>query len=248
MTEDFSSLIFITFFFLILLFKITIHFIKSKEKKGLNLPPGSYGWPFLGETLEFFRRSLEGRPEKFIKDRMEKYKSHVLKTSLLGENVAILCGPAGNKFLFSNSNKLVTTWWPKSVKKLLGPCITTIGSNEGMQMRKMVLYFFSPDAFIKLYSKSMNLITHQHIKTHWQGKEVVNVHQTIRIFTFEVVCRVLTSIEDEKRIEKLGTLFNIFVRGVISVPINLPGTRFYKAKRAIIALKKDLSSLVRERR
>ncbi|GFQ08335.1 beta-amyrin 28-oxidase, partial [Phtheirospermum japonicum] len=209
---------------------------------------GSYGWPILGETLEFLRVGLNGTPDKFMKDRMEKYKSHVFKTSLMGEHMVVLCGPAGNKFLFSNENKLVTVWWPSSVRRLLGPCVATSGGDEGKQMRKMVSCFMSPDAFTRLYIKTMDLVSQQHIKTHWQGTEEVKVFPTIKLYTFELACRLFMSLEDPVRISNLATLFNVFLKGIISIHFDFPGTRFYNAKKATSAIKNHLRIIVSRRR
>lgn len=222
--------------------------VSIKKKKTLNLPPGSYGWPILGETIEFLGAGVQGTPEKFLTHRMEKYKSpHVFKTRLMGEPMAVLCGPTGNKFLFSNENKLVTVWWPGSVRKLLGPCIATTGGEEGRQMRKMVSYFMSPDAFTRLYIKTIDMVSQQHINTHWQGKTEVKVFPTIISYTFELACRLFLSLEDPDQISNLANLFNVFLKGVISLPINLPGTRFYKANKATYAIKKQLLKIVRHR-
>uniref|UniRef100_A0A1W7HBW4 Cytochrome P450 n=1 Tax=Scoparia dulcis TaxID=107240 RepID=A0A1W7HBW4_SCODU len=243
--------------FILIVVAITLFLVLLKHEIGkpassvrsLNLPPGSYGWPVLGETMEFLRAGVDGAPEKFIKERIEKYESpQVFKTMLLGEPMAVLCGPTGNKFLFSNENKLVTVWWPDSVRKLLGPCIATSGGDEGRQMRRMMSYFVSPDAFTKLYIKTMDLVSQQHIKTHWQDKTEVKVFPTIKLYTFELACRLFMSLEDPEQISKLATLFNIFLKGLISVPVNFPGTRFYKAKKATSAIKKLLQEIVRQRR
>ncbi|KAG8387385.1 hypothetical protein BUALT_Bualt02G0015800 [Buddleja alternifolia] len=236
---------------LFVLFIVLSIFIKSKvksKKEPLNLPPGSYGWPILGETMEFLKASMDGCPERFLKERMLKYKSQVLKTKIMGEHMAILCGPAGNKFLFSNENKLVTVWWPSSVKKLLGKCIVMSGGIEGMQMRKMVSYFVSPDAFTKLYIKTMDIVSQQHLNTHWRGKEELKVFPAIKLYAFELACRLFMSIKERNQIEKLAALFNIFLGGVISIPLNFPGTRFFNAKRATNAIKKQLLIIVRQRR
>ncbi|KAI3450917.1 hypothetical protein Pfo_007582 [Paulownia fortunei] len=233
---------------LVLLLNLTIKITRKSTTGSLNLPPGSYGWPLLGETWEFLRAGLDGTPEKFIKERTEKYKSQVFKTSLMGEHMAVLCGPAGNKFLFSNENKLVTVWWPSSVRKLLGPCIATSGGDEGKQMRKMVSYFVSPDAFTRLYIKTMDLVSQQHIKTHWQGKEEVKVSPTIKLYTFELACRLFMSLEDPVQTSKLASLFNIFLKGIISIHVNFPGTRFYNAKKATSAIRNQLQKIVRQRR
>lgn len=164
---------------LIILVPLLILAIKRLTQTSSNLPPGSYGWPVLGETLVYLRAGLKGTPQKFIEERSEIYKSRVFKTSLMGEKMAVFCGPAGNKFLFSNENKMVTVWWPSSVRQLLGPCIATSGGDEGRQMRKMVSYFVSPDAFARLYIKTMDLVSQQHIKNHWQGMyEEGKLHKT----------------------------------------------------------------------
>ncbi|KAL8262732.1 hypothetical protein R6Q59_024081 [Mikania micrantha] len=100
---------------------------KNQENK-INLPPGSFGWPFLGETLALLRANWDGVPERFVRERIDKYGSPlVFKTSLLGDRMAVLCGPAGHKFLFGNENKLVAVWWPSPVRKLFGRCLITIG-------------------------------------------------------------------------------------------------------------------------
>lgn len=161
-----SFSIFITFT-LSLLFLFNL-FIRNRTKTS-NLPPGSYGWPVIGETVEFLRSRRDESPEKFVTDRIEKYQSQIFKTCLVGEKVAVLCGPAGNKFLFGNENKLVNVWWPSSVRQLLGSCLSTISGEEAKLMRKMLFYFVSPDAFSKLYIKTMELSTRQHIRNHWQG-------------------------------------------------------------------------------
>ncbi|GFP93735.1 beta-amyrin 28-oxidase [Phtheirospermum japonicum] len=225
---------------------------KTKSQGGglIKLPPGSYGWPILGETLEFIRARNKGTSEKFVKDRMDKYKTQVFKTSLMGESMAVLCGPAGNKFLFSNENKLVTSWWPASVREILGTCLLTTAGVQGMQMRKMVSYFLSPDAFSKLYIQNIDVVSRQHINTHWQGqgKEELKVFPTIKLYAFELACRSFMSIEEPSQIKRLEALFSVFLAGLLSIPLNLPGTKFYNAKKATAAIKKELGLIVRQRR
>ncbi|KAK6163800.1 hypothetical protein DH2020_000664 [Rehmannia glutinosa] len=222
--------------------------MKKRLQPKLNLPPGRHGWPIIGETLEFLNARFEGNPQRFVKERVEKYKSEVFKTSVMGQCVAVLYGPAGNKFLFSNENKLVTVWWPTSVQKILGTCISTTGGVQGMQMRKMVSYFVTPHAFTKLYINKMDIVARQHVNTHWQGKEEIKVFPAIRQYTFEVACRLFMSIQEPKQIANLAELFNVFIKGVISIPLNFPGTRFFKAKRATAAIRRELQVIVRQRR
>ncbi|KAK4380248.1 hypothetical protein RND71_002110 [Anisodus tanguticus] len=222
--------------------------IIKNRRKSSNLPPGSYGWPVIGETLEFLGLNRDGRPEKFVKDRMDKYQSQVFKTSVLGEKMVVLCGPAANKFLFANGNKLVTVWWPSSVRQLLGKSLTNSNGDEAKLLRKMLYYFVSPDAFSKLYIKAMELSTQKHIKNHWQGKEELKVFPTVKLHTFDLACRLFMSLEYPNFISKLFNLFNIFLKGVISIALNFPGTTFYNAKRATNTIRKELLLIVKQRR
>ncbi|KAG6388816.1 hypothetical protein SASPL_150252 [Salvia splendens] len=69
------------------------------------------GWPFLGETMELASLGCQ----KLVQDRMQKHSQDVFKTSLLGENMAVLCGADGIKFIFKNQNKPLRRWVPPSL-------------------------------------------------------------------------------------------------------------------------------------
>jgi cytochrome P450 family 26 subfamily A len=133
-----------------------------------QLPPGSLGWPLLGETLQFLPTRRTPKPERFVSDRMKKYNPQVFKTSLFGETVAVFCGPAGNKFLFQNENKLVNLWWPTSVKKLMKSSLSNVVGDDAKRMRKMLLTSLDRDA-LKRYIDRMDLVAQNHIRTHWEG-------------------------------------------------------------------------------
>ncbi|KAF3624384.1 hypothetical protein T459_19556 [Capsicum annuum] len=231
-----------------ILVMIILLLVRKNKTKTLNHPPGSYGWPFLGETLDFLKASKEGKPEKFVKERIEKYKSKIFKTSLMGETMVVLGGTSGNKFLFSNENKQVTIWWPVTVRKLLGPGLVTSVGEEAKIMRKMLSSFISPDAFSRLYIKAMEVVGHHHFENYWQGKEKVKVFPLVKLYTFKVACQLFMSLEDNNEIERLSAEFNIFLKGLISIPLNLPGTAFYKAMRGTTAIRKELLQFVRKRK
>lgn len=75
------------------------------------------------------------------------------------------------------------------------------------------------------------------------------VYPTAKIFTFELACRLFLSLEDPQHIAKLGANFGIFLKGLVSPnPLNIPGTRFYKALRATADIKKQLLTLVKQRK
>ncbi|KAM7515201.1 hypothetical protein LguiA_004784 [Lonicera macranthoides] len=102
-----------------------------------NHPPGTSGWPMIGENIVF----VMSGPHKFVNDRMKKYSPDVFQTSLLGEKMAVFCGATGNKFLFTNENKLLTSWWPQSMKKaLLFPSFVESSLKEVSALKRSFLH------------------------------------------------------------------------------------------------------------
>ncbi|CAL5345064.1 unnamed protein product [Camellia sinensis] len=108
------------------------------NSKNLTLPPGSTGWPLIGETLDFLATGWRGHPEKFVFDRISNYSSYVFKTNLLGPQTVVFAGAAGNKFLFSNENRLVQAWWPSSVYKVF-PSSTQTSSKQEADIADKIL-------------------------------------------------------------------------------------------------------------
>ncbi|XP_076883677.1 beta-amyrin 28-monooxygenase-like isoform X2 [Bidens hawaiensis] len=223
--------------------------LKYSRRNKVNLPPGSFGWPILGESLSLRRAGLDGVPERFEQERVEKHGSPlVFKTSLFGNRVAVLCGPTGNKFLFGNENKLVAVWWPYQLRKLFGKSLVTSHGDEAKWLRKMMLSYLSPDTFANHYAATVDVVTRRHIEIYWRGKEEMKVHQTIKLYAFEVACRLFMSVEEPNHIAKLGSLFNIFLKGIIGIPIDFPGTRFYSSKKAATAIRNELMTIIKARR
>ncbi|CAL5412665.1 unnamed protein product [Camellia sinensis] len=81
----------------------------------VKLPPGSFRWPIIGESIEF----LFGKPENFVNYGMKKYSREIFKTKTFGEKTTVICGPNGNKFLSSNERKIFTAVAADDVKEVI---------------------------------------------------------------------------------------------------------------------------------
>ncbi|PIN10909.1 Cytochrome P450 CYP4/CYP19/CYP26 subfamily [Handroanthus impetiginosus] len=226
-----------------LIYLISIFIGKKGSPK--NLLPGSYGYPIIGENMKFV---LLG-PQKFIKDRMEKYSPEVFKTSLLGEKMAIFCGAPGNKFLFMNENKLLTTWWPKSIKKaLLFPEYINMNLKEVSALQSSFNHeILKPDA-LKQYIPVMDALACDHLDHHWTRNSVVKVFPLAKKYTFELACRLFLSLVDEKDIKKLSDPFGLVTNGLFSTPIDFPGTAYNRAIKGGKMVREELMRIIKNRR
>ncbi|KAK7318049.1 hypothetical protein RJT34_02746 [Clitoria ternatea] len=236
------SVAFISFSLLVLFYKHRSPFTAP------NLPPGQSGYPVIGESLEFLSTGWKGYPEKFIFDRMIKYSSEVFKTSIFGEPAVVLCGAKCNKFLFSNENKLVVAWWPKSVNKVFP---TTLQSSsvveESRRMRKLLPQFLKPEA-LQRYVGTMDTIAQRHFASLWENKSQVTVYPLAQRYTFLLACRLFMSVEDMNHVAKLAGPFESLASGIISVPIDLPGTPFNRGIKAAKSVRKELLDIIKQRK
>ncbi|XP_030972730.1 beta-amyrin 28-monooxygenase-like isoform X1 [Quercus lobata] len=212
-----------------------------------NLPRGKMGLPFIGESLEYLSTGRKGHPEKFIYDRMAKFSSEVFKTSIFGEPVVVMCNTAGNKFLYSNENKLVTAWWPSSVNKIFPSSLQTSSNEESKKMRKMLPNFMKPEA-LQRYIGIMDTIARRHFEAGWEGKQEVTVFPLAKNYTFWLACRLFLSIEDPKHVAKFADPFTVLASGILSIPIDLPWTPFNRAIRASKVIKKELRAIIKQRK
>ncbi|KAL8488237.1 hypothetical protein ACS0TY_024041 [Phlomoides rotata] len=218
---------------------------KSAEPRG-KLPPGKTGWPVIGETLEFLSTGEKGYPEKFIFDRIAKYSSSVFRTHLFGEKMAVLGGAAGNKFLFSNENKLVQVWWPRSVGKLF-PSDIHSSTVEAIILRKMLPDFLKLEALHR-YVGEMDIAAQRHFEEGWEKKEQVTVFPLANKYTFSLACRLFLSMEDPVLVEKFAKPFDLMAAAFNAIPVNLPGTRYNTAFKTSRYIRKELLAIVKQRK
>ncbi|EYU26567.1 hypothetical protein MIMGU_mgv1a005379mg [Erythranthe guttata] len=229
-----------------------LHIIKYTVGSGsgggvASLPPGKTGWPVIGESLEFLSTGWKGHPEKFVFDRMAKYSSQVFRTHLLGEKAAVFCGANGNKFLFSNENKLVQSWWPVSVNKVFPSSTQTSSKEEAIRMRKMLPNFLKPEA-LRRYIGTMDRIAQRHFTDQWENKKEIIVFDLAKSYTFWLACRVFLSVEDPKHVARFADPFNALASGLIGIPVDLPWTPFNRAIKASKYIRKELVLIIRRRK
>ncbi|KAH6765196.1 hypothetical protein C2S52_014249 [Perilla frutescens var. hirtella] len=230
---------------LVLLLPLSLYLIFFIRKKGSddlkNLPPGSTGWPILGENVEL---SLLGF-QRFVRDRMQKYSPKIFKTTLLGEKTVVFCSAQGNKFLFSNENKLVAYWLPQSIKKALLPEFFESDGKEALiTLHKLQYDALKPEA-LKQYMQVMDSLARELLEKDWRPNSVVKVFPSSKKYTFELVCRVFMNVEG---LHKLVDPFSLLGNGILSMPIDLPGTAFNRAIKAGKVVRGELLKIVEERR
>ncbi|GER56634.1 cytochrome P450 family protein [Striga asiatica] len=237
-----SIIIFHTTFIYILLFLTTlIYYVISrnsnrKHKRAMKLPPGSMGWPYLGETLQLYRND----PHIFFSEKLQRY-GEIFKTRILGCPCVMLAGPEAAKFVLVNNAGLFRPTYPKSKERMIGPWALFFHQGDYHSfVRKLVQGPLSPEA-IKRLIPEIEAIADSVMESLTRGK-VVNTFQGMKRFSFEVgILAICGHLEKEQK-EKLKENYSIVDKGYNSFPTSLPGTAYHKA----IMARRRLSEIIRE--
>nr|WNO46800.1 cytochrome P450 716E53 [Tripterygium hypoglaucum] len=231
------------FHFTIFIISLSLVFIwKIKSRAAYNLPHGNKSWPFIGETLEFFLAGKRGEPEKFIDDRTSKYSTDVFRMSMLGNDVAVFCSEDANRFLLSTANKYLKVWLPEASQKAIGATV-----HDVEKLRSVLPEFLKTDA-LKHYIPIMDSMAKQHLEADWLPNKEVKALPLLKKLTLALACKLflnVTAAEDISRIEKP---FAALVEGMLSIPINFPGTAYRGALKATKIIHKNILSIIEKRR
>lgn len=224
---------------------ITLLFLQKRKNINTKLPPGSTGWPIAGETIEMGATG----PEDFVQKRMKKHSEEVFRTSLLGEKMAVFCGPSGNKFLFTNENNFLTTWWPAPFLKPLtfpdsgGRSLKDVTSEN----RSFIQEILKPES-LKDYISTMDYVSRQQIETEWAPFPEVKVYPLAKKYTFSLNCKVFLGLDDPKIVKPLCESFNFTASKLFSVPVDLPGTSYNQSMRVGNMVKHEFVKIIKERK
>nr|ATG29968.1 CYP725A23 [Taxus chinensis] len=226
---------------------VLLHLFRHRNRSSVKLPPGKLGFPVIGETIQFLRALRSQTPQKFFDDRVQKFGG-VFKTSLIGNPLVVMCGPAGNRLVLSNEDKLVQLEAPNSLMKLMGQdSLLAKRQEDHRTLRAALARFLGPQA-LQNYMTKISSRTEHHMNEKWKGKDEVKTLPLIRELIFSNASSLFFDINDEHQQERLHHLLEAVVVGSMSIPLDFPGTRLRKALQARSKLDEILSSLIKSRR
>lgn len=221
--------------------------VKNKIYERRGVPKGSSGWPLIGETLDFIACGYTSRPVSFMDKRKHLY-GKVFKTHILGTPIIVSTDPDVNKVVLQNHGNTFIPAYPKSITELLGQN-SILQTNGYLQKRLHALiggFLRSPQFKARITKDIENSV--KLTLACWKDMHVIHIQEEIRKITFEVLVKMLISIGPGGDLDNLKRDFEEFIKGLICVPIKLPGTRLYKSLKAKERLLKKVERIVQERK
>ncbi|XP_026455851.1 abscisic acid 8'-hydroxylase 4-like [Papaver somniferum] len=238
------------FVHVLLLLPIVLTYIFFHRKRNQNhdrvrakLPPGSMGWPYIGETPQLYSQD----PNVFFASKQKRY-GEIFKTHILGCPSIMLTSPEAARFVLVTHANLFNPTYPKSKEKMIGPSALFFHQGDyHSRLRKIVQGSLSPESIKGLVPDIERIVITT--LSSWVGNDnhIVNTYHEVKKFSFDIGILSIFGQLDSYYKEELKKNYFILDKGYNSYPTNMPGTLYSKAVLARKRLSKILSEIIGKR-
>nr|ABQ65856.1 abscisic acid 8'-hydroxylase [Glycine max] len=226
--------------FIVLFFRTLIKPYYVSKRRDLPLPPGSMGWPYIGETFQMYSQD----PNVFFASKIKRFGS-MFKSHILGCPCVMISSPEAAKFVL-NKAQLFKPTFPASKERMLGKQAIFFHQGEyHANLRRLVLRTFMPEA-IKNIIPDIESIAQDCLKS-WEGR-LITTFLEMKTFTFNVALLSIFGKEEILYRDALKRCYYTLEQGYNSMPINVPGTLFHKAMKARKELAQIVAQIISSRR
>ncbi|AQK64225.1 cytochrome P450 87A3 [Zea mays] len=210
----------------------------------VRLPPGSRGLLFLGETLHYLAASsTPGVLPPFFQRRLERY-GPIFRTNLVGEDLVVSLDAELNAHVLKQEERGFQIWYPPSFMRVFGA--DNITAKLGVlhhHMRTLVLRLFGHQTVRSVLLHDVQRSARDELRS-WLGRPDVEVRTATSRMIFGVTAKKLISHDDAASGETLWRCFHDWTSGLLSFPVSIPGTTFYRCmqgrKKVMTMLKQQL--------
>ncbi|WVZ81821.1 hypothetical protein U9M48_029160 [Paspalum notatum var. saurae] len=232
--------------------------VSSPPCKEKRLPPGSMGFPIIGETLQFFKtsHSIDILPS-YYRQRLnsfffnwtmrrigdlgyggEKLTSTrygpVFKTSLVGQPLVISLDPEFNR------GQVVQELVPRDGKQNLRQDGTVHKFTRSLTSK-----LFGPENLKETLIGELEVSMKQSFAA-WAAEPSIEVKDSVADMIFDLMSKKMISMGPEESRE-LRKNFEDFFKGILCFPIYFPGSSFYKCMKGRRHVHKKLTHLLKDR-
>ncbi|XP_050230443.1 steroid (22S)-hydroxylase [Mercurialis annua] len=222
--------------------------LRRKTANKFNLPPGRMGLPFLGETIAYLKPYSATSIGEYMERHISRY-GKIYKSNLFGGPTVVSADPGLNKFILQNEGKLFQCSYPKSMGGILG---------------KWSMLVLVGDMHRVMRNISVNFLSHARLKTQlirdaeqhtllvldcWKDNSIFSAQDEAKKFTFNLMAKHIMSLDPGKaETEELKREYITFMKGVVSAPINFPGTAYRRALKSRSTILKFIEREMGERK
>ncbi|KAL5991861.1 hypothetical protein ACLOJK_012772 [Asimina triloba] len=226
---------------LLLSYKFLLKRDPSRSKK---LPPGSMGWPYIGETLKLYTQN----PNTFFSTKRKRY-GDIFKTHILGCPCIFISKAEAVRVILGSRGHLFKPTYPPSKEKIIGPEAIFFHQGEyHARIKKLVQAAFLPCSIKRRVSEIEGLVLR--LIPGWENLRTINTLHEMKRFAFDAALLAAFGPREDEDLERqtIEDLYHCLERGYNAMPLNLPGTPFHKALKARKLLHEILRRIIEKRR
>ncbi|CAD5173651.1 unnamed protein product [Musa acuminata subsp. malaccensis] len=204
-------------------------YLTKWRRKRLNLPPGGTGWPFVGDTFAYLKPHPATTVGRFMEQHIARH-GKIYRSNLFGEPTIVSADAGLNRFILQNEGKLFECSYPSSIGGILGKWSMLVQVGEmHREMRMISLNFMSN---LRLRSHLLPEVERHTLLVlrSWRESSTFSAQEEAKKFTFNLMAKNIMSMNPrEPETEKLRLEYITFMKGVVSAPLNFPGTAYWRA-------------------
>ncbi|KAG2542305.1 hypothetical protein PVAP13_9NG839300 [Panicum virgatum] len=209
---------------------------RPTKKKRPNLPPGAPGWPLVGETFGYLRPHPATSVGRFMEQHVARY-GKIYRSSLFGERTVVSADAGLNRYILQNEGRLFECSYPRSIGGILGKwSMLVLVGDAHREMRAISLNFLSSVRLRAVLLPEVERHTLLVLRS-WcppSGGACFSAQHEAKKFTFNLMAKNIMSMDPgEEETERLRLEYITFMKGVVSAPLNFPGTAYWKALKVI---------------
>ncbi|CAN8275089.1 unnamed protein product [Cochlearia groenlandica] len=222
------------------------HFIYQWKNPKINgkLPPGSMGFPFIGETFEFMKPHDALQFSTFVKERTLRH-GPLFRTSLFGGKVIISTDIELNMEMAKTHRIPGVT---KSISLLFGDNNLFLQNTESHKLVRNLTFQLLGSQGLKLrILKDIDILTRKHME---EGAETgyLDVKETSSKILIECLAKKVMGEMEPEAAKELALCWRYFPSGWFRFSLNLPGTGVYEMMKARGRMMKILKETVSKKR
>ncbi|THG02545.1 hypothetical protein TEA_015404 [Camellia sinensis var. sinensis] len=204
---------------------------RSCRRSPVPLPLGTLGWPFLGETISFVSCAYSDHPETFMDQRRHMY-GKVFKSHLFGSPTIVSTDAEVSRFVLQSDSKAFVPSYPKSLTELMGKSsILLITGSLQRRIHGLIGSFFKSSHLKAQITQDMHKYLQQSME-NWRDDHPIYIQDEAKNIAFQVLVKALVSMDSGDDTEFLKKQFQEFMAGLMSLPINIPGSRLHRSLQA----------------
>nr|QWK52322.1 cytochrome P450 90D1 [Isatis tinctoria] len=253
-----SSLFLLSFFLFVIIFIIfnNINGLRSSSASKTKLvdhvithshgpmfPQGSLGWPIIGETIEFVSSAYSDHPESFMDKRRLMY-GRVFKSHIFGIATIVSTDAEVNKAVLQSDSTAFVPFYPKTVRELMGKSsILLINGSLHRRFHGLVGSFLKSPLLKAQIVRDMHKFLLESMDL-WSEDQPVLLQDVSKTVAFKVLAKALISVEKGEELKELKQEFEQFITGLMSLPINFPGSQLHRSLQAKKKMVKQVERII----